>query len=106
MLGTILKVVAGVLVGGATVAAVVGIAGLVYHVVQERITRQNAPALVRRYLDEGNYNVVNVGLTKAEVIDVAHKDGDVYVAIEVDGEKYGLRSSYGTSLCEGEELMV
>ena len=132
MWGTVLKVVAGLLVG----AAVVGIAGLVYHVVQERITRKNASALVRKYLDDGNYNLVDAGLTNvkvaevapvvdeatglfmppdgaafdsltnAEVVDVSYSDGDVYVAIEVAGKKCGLRSSYGTSLYEGEKLMV
>ena len=106
MLDTLLKVGAGLLIGGAAVAVAVGIAGLVYHVVQERITQQNVSRLIRQNLCTGNFNEVNVGLTNAEVVDVSHKDAEVYVAIEVGGDKYGLRSAYGTSLQEGEKLMV
>ena len=106
MWGTLLKVGLGLLAGGVAAAAVVGIAGLVYHVVQERITRQNAARLVRQCLDSGNYTEVHVGLTEMEVVDIDEEDGEAYVAIEVNGEKIGLRSSYGTSLSEGDVLTL
>lgn len=112
MLKTLLKVgialacpIAGVGMVLAGTAAVVGLAGLVYHVVKERITRKNAGRLVRQYLESGNYSEINVGLT-GTVVDVAEKDGDVYVAIEVEGSKVGLRSSQGTTLETGEKLTI
>lgn len=112
MFKTLLKVgialacpIAGVGMALAGTAAVVGLAGLVYHVVKERITRKNAGRLVRQYLESGNYSEVNVGLT-GTVVDVTEKDGDVYVAFEVDGSKVGLRSSQGTTLEAGEKLTI
>lgn len=108
MLGTILKWGAVALLGGVGTAVAIGIAGLVYHAVQERITRRNAGRLIRQHLENGDYNEVNAGLTETEanVIDVTEKDGVAYVAVEVDGEKVGLKSSYGTSLSEGEVLTL
>lgn len=112
MFKTLLKIgvavacpIAGVAMVAFGTAAVVGLAGLIYHVVKERITRKNAGRLVRQYLKSGNYSEVNVGLT-GSVVDVAAKDGDVYVAFEVDGSKVGLRSSQGTTLEVGEKLTI
>lgn len=106
MLGALLKYGLPIVLGGVGAAVAIGIAGLVYHVVQERITRQNAGRLIKQHLENGDYNEVNAGLTEANVVDVAEKDGVSYVAVEVNGEKVGLKSSYGTSLSEGEVLTL
>lgn len=98
------------LVAGGIVAAVLaaGIAGVVYDWVKGMITRQSVQnhfaEKIKEKLDKGEYQTVNIGLTEAEIIDVSEKDGVTYVAYEVDGERFGIRSSDGTSLSEKERL--
>jgi len=104
------KIALGLLIGGVAAAAAVGIAGLVYDWVQKRITgptvQEHFAAKIKEKLDNGDYNTVNAGLVDAEVIDVSQKDGVTYVAYEVDGERYGIRSREGTDLSENERLTL
>lgn len=103
-----IKLVTALLLGGAATAVAVGVAGLVYDWVRERITRatvrEHFAKKIQEALANGDYTTVNIGLTEAEVIDVSEKDGETYVAYEVDGKKYGIRSAEGTSLSERETL--
>jgi len=97
--------------GGAAAAAVVGVAGLVYDWVRKRITKETVRGhyaeKIKELLDKGDYETVNLGLTKeADVIDVSQKDGVTYVAYEVDGKRYGIRSYDGTTLSENERLTL
>ena len=113
------KIIVGLLLGGFAAAAAIGIAGVVYDWIQGCITpksvqdhyaannHQKLAALINKNLAEGNCQIVNIGLTKAaEIIDVSEKDGITYVAYEVEGERFGIRSSNGTSLSEKERLML
>ena len=105
----LIRVITAILLGGAAVAVGVGIAGLVYDWVQKRITKETVRGhyaeKIKKLLDNGDYETVNVGLT-ANVIDVSQKDGVTYVAYEVDGKRYGIRSHDGTTLSENERLTL
>ena len=102
----ILKIAAAILIGG----TVIGVAGVVYDWIQGCINRTSVQdhfaAKIKEKLDKGDYQTVNIGLTEAEIIDVSEKDGITYVAYEVDGEHFGIRSSDGTSLSKRERLML
>ena len=116
------KIMLGLLLGGFTAAAVIGIAGVVYDWIQGCINRKSVQdhfaakrkkcdtlnTLIKENLAKGNCRIINIGLTKAEaeIIDVSEKDGITYVAYEVEGERFGIRSSNGTSLSEKERLTL
>ena len=104
------KIVAALLLGGVTAAVAVGVAGLIYDWIQGCINRKSVQehfaAKIKEKLDKGDYQTVNLGLTEAEIIDVSEKGGVTYVAYEVDGERFGIRSSDGTSLSERERLTL
>ena len=106
----LLKIVGTILLGGAAAATVIGVAGVVYDCIQGCINRtavqQHFAKKIKEKLDKGDFNTVNIGLTEAEIIDVSEKDGITYVAYEVDGERFGIRSSDGTSLSEKERLTL
>lgn len=107
----LVRVITAILLGGAAVAVGVGIAGLVYDWVQKRITKETVRGhyaeKIKKMLDNGDYETVNVGLTReANVIDVSQKDGVTYVAYEVEGKRYGIRSRDGTTLSENERLTL
>lgn len=106
----ILKIAGAVLLGGAAAAAAIGVAGVVYDWIQGCINRTSVQnhlaAKIKEKLEEGDYQTVNIGLVEAEVIDISKKDGITYVAYEVEGERFGLRSTDGTSLSEKERLTL
>lgn len=106
----ILKIAAAILIGGVATATVIGVAGVVYDWIQGCINRTSVQdhfaAKIKEKLDKGDYQTVNIGLKEAEIIDVSEKDGITYVAYEVDGERFGIRSSDGTSLSKRERLML
>ena len=105
-----LKIAALVVGGIAAAVLAAGIAGVVYDWVKGMITRHSVQnhfaEKIKEKLDKGDYQTVNLGLTEAEIIDVSEKDGITYVAYEVDGERFGIRSSDGTSLSEKERLTL
>ena len=105
-----LKIAALVVGGIAAAVLAAGIAGVVYDWIQGCINRTSVQEhfveKIKEKLNKGDFQTINIGLTEAEIIDVSEKDGITYVAYEVDGERFGIRSSDGTSLSEKERLTL
>ena len=106
----LLKIAAIVIGAGVATATVIGVAGVVYDCIQGCINRtsvqEHFAEKIKEKLNKGDFQTINIGLTEAEIIDVSEKDGITYVAYEVNGERFGIRSADGTSLSERERLTL
>ena len=98
----LLGIAAALVIAGVTV----GLIGVIYDIVKERITWRTVGKHVAENINKNNFNTVNVGLTEAKIIDISKSEGETYVAYEINNQRFGLRSSEGTSLEENDKSML
>ena len=110
LLSFIIKAAAIAAVGGAV--GVVGAAAISAWMensssVSGSINQESAKAelgrRIKENLNSGNYNTVSL---EATVVEIKEHEGTTYVRFEVENDKYGLKSTQGTTLHVNERLLI